>query len=100
MQAALDQGITVVGALPGGSAANVNLFVDGRNQNLGVSDMKGIDVTSSYALETGVGRWDFSLSGTWLTSYEVAITPAAPMLDRLNTIFNPLKLKLRAGAGC
>ncbi len=99
VQAALDQGITVVGALPGGSAANVALFVDGRNQNLGVSDMKGIDVTSAYGLQTGIGRWDFSLSGTWLTTYEVAITPAAPMVDRLNTIFNPLKLKLRAGAG-
>jgi iron complex outermembrane receptor protein len=94
----LDRGLTVVGALPGGSAANVDLFVDGRNQNLGVSDMKGIDFTAAYSLPTtSHGRWSFNLNGTWLTSYEVAITPAAPMVDRLNTIFNPLKLKMRAG---
>lgn len=98
VQEALDRGITVVGALPGGSSANVDLFVDGRNQNLGVSDMKGFDLTTQYRLDTGIGRWDFSFSGTYLTTYEVAITPAAPMIDRLNTIFNPLELKMRAGA--
>src|SRR5690606_21928066 len=100
VQAFIDQGVTVVGALPGGSAANVTLFVDGRNQNLGVSDMKGFDVTSSYVWQTqGRGTVNFGLSGTWLTAYDVAITAAAPMADRLNTIFNPLKLKLRASAG-
>lgn len=99
VQAALDQGITVVGALPGGSAANVDLFVDGRNQNLGVSDMKGFDFNASYNLRTaGLGDWNFSLGGTWLTTFDVAITAVAPLADRLNTIFNPLKLKLRAGA--
>jgi iron complex outermembrane receptor protein len=99
VQAAIDQGIGVVGVLPGGSAANVTLFVDGRNQNLGVSDMRGFDFTAAYALQTAsAGRWTFTLNGTWLTTYEVAITPAAPMVDRLNTIFNPLKLKLRGGA--
>lgn len=98
VQQAIDQGIGVVGALPGGSAANVTLFVDGRSQNLGVSKMKGIDFTAAYSLPTAsYGRWSFNLNGTWLTTYDVAITPTAPMIDRLNTIFNPLKLKMRAG---
>jgi iron complex outermembrane recepter protein len=99
-QAAIDSGVAVVGALPGGSASNVTLFVDGRNQNLGVSNTRGFDVTTSYALPTeNLGKWDFTLNGTWLTTYDVAITANAEMTDRLNTIFNPLKLKLRAGAG-
>ncbi len=97
VQELINQGITVVGALPGGSAANVTVFVDGRSQNLGVSRMRGFDLASRYALRgTGVGDFLFSLSGSYLTKYQVAITAAAPQLDRLNTIFNPLKLKLRA----
>jgi iron complex outermembrane recepter protein len=100
VQELINQGVVVVGALPGGSAANVSLFVDGRNQNLGVSNMKGLDLASSYVWRTqSRGTLNFSLNGTWLTTYDVAITSAAPMADRLNTIFNPLKLKLRAGIG-
>jgi iron complex outermembrane receptor protein len=100
VQQLIDQGIAVVGTLPGGSAANVALFVDGRNQNLGVSDMKGFDFTTNYTWRTGgMGTLDFALNGTLLTTYDVAITDNAPMTDRLNTIFNPLKLKLRAAVG-
>ena len=33
-----------------------------------------------------------------MTDFDVAITAAAPLVDRLNTIFNPLKLKLRSAA--
>ena len=86
----------MVGALPGGSAANVTVFVDGRSQNLSVSRMKGFDLASSYRLRTeGFGTFNFSLSGTYLTDFNVAITSTAAPADRLNTIFNPLKLKLR-----
>lgn len=99
VQELLDAGITIAaGSLPGGSAANVTLFVDGRNQNLGVSNMKGFDLSTSYRLETeDRGTFRFSLTGSYLTTFDVAITPNAAPTDRLNTIFNPLKLKLRAG---
>lgn len=99
VQELIDDGIVVVGTLPGGSAANVTVFVDGRSQNLGVSRMKGFDVDSRYALRgTAVGDFQFSLTGTWMKDFDVAITAAAPLVDRLNTIFNPLKLKLRTAA--
>lgn len=97
VQELINQGVVVVGALPGGSAANVTVFVDGRSQNLSVSRMKGFDIASSYRLRTeGHGNFTFSLSGTYLTDFNVAITSTAAPADRLNTIFNPLKLKLRA----
>jgi iron complex outermembrane receptor protein len=96
VQQLINQGIVVVGALPGGSAANVTVFVDGRSQNLSVSRMKGLDLASTYRLRTeGFGTFGFSLSGTYLTDFGVAITSTAAPADRLNTIFNPLKLKLR-----
>jgi len=96
VQDLINQGIGVVGTLPGGSAANVTVFVDGRSQNLSVSRMKGFDLASSYRLRTeGFGTFSFSLSGTYLTDFNVAITSTAAPADRLNTIFNPLQLKLR-----
>jgi iron complex outermembrane recepter protein len=95
----LSQGITLAaGSFPGGSANNVTLFVDGRNQNLGVSDTRGFDFNSSYVLRTAdAGTFTFNLSGSYLTHYKVAITDNAVLVDRLNTIFNPLQLKWRTG---
>jgi iron complex outermembrane receptor protein len=98
VQSLINQGIGVVGVLPGGSAANVTVFVDGRSQNLGVSNTKGFDFVATYNLMTeNLGRFQFTASGSYLTEYEVAITSNAVAADRLNTIFNPLKLKLRGG---
>src|SRR5205085_10062973 len=38
------------------------------------------------------------INGTRFTKYAYAITAAAPMVDQLNSIFNPLKLKARVNA--
>jgi iron complex outermembrane recepter protein len=95
----LAQGVTVgAGSFPGGNPANVNLFVDGRSQNLGLSLTQGLDFQGTYALDTAsAGTFTFSASGMYLFKHEVAITATAPLIDRLNTIFSPLELKLRAG---
>jgi iron complex outermembrane receptor protein len=94
----LARGVLPVGAFPGGSANNITLFVDGRSQNLGVSTTRGIDFQATYRMPTtDVGTFGFTASGSYLTHYEVAITAAAAPADRLDTIFNPLKVKLRGG---
>ncbi|QIK77810.1 TonB-dependent receptor [Sphingomonas piscis] len=84
-------GVVVNGASP----ATVNLFVDGRSQNLGVSKTRGIDFTADYDLDLGADSLRFSASGTYLTSYKVAVTPSGPLLDQRNLIFRPLKFKAR-----
>jgi len=96
----LAQGITLSGgAFPGGDPNNVTLFVDGRNYNLGQSTTSGIDFTASWRLETDtIGTFLFNANGTYLTKFKSAITPAAPDIDRRNTIFQPLKFKARASA--
>jgi iron complex outermembrane receptor protein len=98
VQELLAQGVTLAsGSFPGGSAANVILYVDGRSQNLGVSITRGIDFTGTWSTEIGsADRLTFNLSGTYLTKYNVAVTPTAPLVDRRNFIFNPLKFKGRA----
>jgi len=97
VQQLLAQGVTLAGgSFPGGSAANVTLFVDGRSQNLGVSITRGIDFLGSWRAEFGSeDALTFNVSGTYLTKYRVALTPKAPLIDRLDFIFNPLKFKAR-----
>lgn len=94
----VSQGITLArGAFPGGNPANVTLFVDGRNNNLGKSRTKGIDFQLDYRLDTAdLGSFGVMLNGTYLTDYELAISATAPMIDKLDLIFNPLKFKARA----
>jgi iron complex outermembrane recepter protein len=78
----------------------VTLFVDGRSFNLGKSVTNGLDLDARYRLSTAtLGGFLFDLNGTYLTRYRTAITPAAPQLDQLNTIFNPLRLRARATLG-
>ncbi len=97
----LGQGIPLLrGSFPGGNPNNVTLYVDGRNKNLGVSSTQGFDFAATYRVPTdNWGDFRFNVAGTYLTKYEAAITPTAPKIDLLNTIFNPLTLKMRASVG-
>lgn len=83
----------------GAPAQPIQLFVDGRSQNLGVSITRGIDVFADYELPIGEDRLSFNASATYLTDYRVAVTPAAPLVDQRNLIFRPLKFKARASVG-
>ncbi|HEY6642778.1 TonB-dependent receptor [Povalibacter sp.] len=76
----------------------VTLFVDGRSFNLGSSTMQGFDAQFSYLWDTNsAGQFRATLNGSYLTTYEYAITPSAPMRDSLDLIYNPLRLKVRGG---
>ncbi|MEO8017382.1 MAG: TonB-dependent receptor [Pseudomonadota bacterium] len=98
--ALLAAGVLPVGAFPGGNAANTTVFVDGRNKNLGRSITAGYDFQGAYRLPTAsVGNFTFDLSGTYLSRFATSITPAAPIIGRVATIFNPQRLKARASIG-
>ncbi len=98
VQQFLAQGVTLAaGSFPGGSPANVTLFVDGRSQNLGRSITRGFDFNMTYLWDAGANdTFTFNAAGTYLTTYKVAITPTAPILDQLDLIFRPLRFKARA----
>lgn len=97
VQELLDQGIPVLAnPIPGGDVANVNLFVDGRGLNLGKSITRGIDFNATYTADLGPNDLlTLSASGTYLTTYKVAVSPNGELLDQLNFIFQPLKFKGR-----
>ena len=94
IQQLLAQGITVArGVLPG----TPTLFVDGRTNNLGRSETSGIDVVGTYTLNTDkAGSFSLNANATYLTKYKAAITPNGTLVDRRNTVFQPLKFKGRA----
>ena len=74
----------------------VTLFVDGRNFNLGKSLTQGVDFDFSYKMPTNhYGDFGVGLIGTYLTTYKFAITAAAPQLNLLNTIQNPIRFRSR-----
>ena len=86
------QGIGFVGVPP----ANITLFIDGRNLNLGKSVTRGIDLDLMYRVDAGsAGSFTFNANGTYLTTYRVAVSPTAALKDFRNTIFNPLTFKAR-----
>ncbi|RYD63897.1 MAG: TonB-dependent receptor, partial [Sphingomonadales bacterium] len=87
------QGIGFVGVPP----ANITLYIDGRNLNLGKSVTQGIDLDLMYRLETeSAGAFTLNANATYLTGYRVAVSPTAALKDFRNTIFNPLTFKSRA----
>jgi iron complex outermembrane receptor protein len=72
------------------------LVIDGRNKNLGSSVSDGLDFQASTRFPTeDYGDFGLGLSGTYFTKYQVANSPGAPMVDYLNVIFNPMRLKSR-----
>ncbi len=82
----------VAGVIP----SPATLFVDGRNFNLGKTIAKGFDFSASYDWTAAeMGDFGVGLSGTYFTKYVTGITSSAPLIDVLNTIYNPLRYKAR-----
>jgi iron complex outermembrane receptor protein len=50
-------------------------------------------------VNSGVGRFDVGLQGTYVFHFDQAVTNTSPNVDILNTYGNPLKLRFRATAG-
>jgi len=88
------QGLNVArGVLPD----PVTLYVDGRPNNLGVSNTKGFDFQFQTSWSTsGAGDFTVDFGGMYVTDYEVSVAPAGDLLDKTNVIFNPLQFKARA----
>ncbi|NML04343.1 TonB-dependent receptor [Sphingomonas sp. G-3-2-10] len=95
--ALLASGVTLArGTFPGGDPNNVTLFIDGRNNNLGQSNTSGIDATVNWRIPTdNLGTFTLNASGTYLTNFKTAVSPAGTPVDRRNTLFYPLTFKAR-----
>lgn len=84
-----------LGVTPG----EVGAIVDGRTFNLSKAKVQGLDFDIGYTRPVGAGSVALSLGGTRLFTIDNRITAAAPAVDVLGTLGNPVKLRLRGRAG-
>lgn len=75
------------------------VFVNGLPLNLGTTQTSGFDLQASHVLKAASGDWTFGLSGNLVTRYDVQYTPGSQSFDVLNTIGNPMRLRLRGTLG-
>lgn len=76
---------------------DVELIVDGRLKNLATTDVSGIDLTMSYGVDTAFGEWLFSIGGSYYLEFDEAVTEFSPTFETLNTVFNPVDMRVRGG---
>lgn len=81
------------GTLP---ADGVEVIVDQRFINLSSQRVRGIDASASYSLETYLGDFVFTASGSLLLQHESMLTPAATPVDQLDILNGPIDWRARA----
>ena len=73
----------------------VGAIIDGRFVNTSSNNVRGLDFSVAYAIDTAVGAFDLRVSGSYLIDFEEQLTPTSPAFDRVDTVFNPVDLRLR-----
>ncbi|WP_260599004.1 TonB-dependent receptor plug domain-containing protein [Sphingomonas endolithica] len=91
IQSFLAAGYPAFGPVP----ANPTLFVYGQNVNAGKTLAQGLDFQVFYRL----GDFNLATNGTYFTKYRTAVSASAPLLDSVNTIFNPPRFRSRSSVG-
>lgn len=73
-------------------------IVDFRLANLASTKVSGLDIEAHQSLDSGVGGFRFGLNGSYVFHFDQAVTNTSPSTNILNTVGNPLALRLRATA--
>jgi iron complex outermembrane recepter protein len=73
-------------------------IVDFRLANLTSTKVNGLDLDVHQTVNSGLGRFDFGLNGSYVFHFDQAVTDSSPTTDIVNTFGNPLKLRFRATA--
>jgi iron complex outermembrane receptor protein len=89
--AALCSQPTFVGACDMSIAA----IIDARLRNLALAHVDGLDGEIGFSRTTGVGTISDDFAGTYTFRNSQAITPLSPTFSVLDTVGNPLALRLR-----
>lgn len=71
---------------------------DARLQNLSVVKQSGLDIDLSYGFDMGGGRAEIGAVGTYIFHIKQALTATATPIDVVDTVGNPVDLRLRGRA--
>lgn len=77
----------------------VKVILDIRNQNMAKQTVRGIDSTLTFASQIGAAELSLGLTGTYIIDYAFQQTSAARNIDTVDTLSNPIDLRIRAYAG-
>ena len=78
-------------------ATSVTTIIDARTQNLSIVNERGLDFSIDYSHALLGGFLALDAAGTWLFKIDQRFTRSAPSVSILNTVGNPVDLRLRAG---
>lgn len=80
-------------------ASNPAAIVDLRLANLSATRTSGLDLDAHQRLESLWGQFEIGLQGNYVFRFLQSVTPTSPAVSILDTVGNPLSLRLRATAG-
>ncbi|MCG8506933.1 MAG: TonB-dependent receptor [Sphingomonadales bacterium] len=69
------------------------------NINAAETKIAGLDFSADYVDETDIGTFNASLAGTYFTKFDEVLFPGNEPLELLDTIGNPVDLRLRGSLG-
>ena len=71
------------------------VIIDARQRNLAMTTVKGLDFKLNQSLVTDWGHLNIEVNGAHVFHFKRALTKTTPALDVLDTVDNPLALRLR-----
>jgi iron complex outermembrane recepter protein len=71
-------------------------IIDGRLANLASTRTSGVDFEAHQVVHNRAGRFELGVSGNYVFDFDQAVDAAAPATNILDTLGNPLSLRLRA----
>ncbi|WP_230291554.1 TonB-dependent receptor [Croceicoccus sp. Ery5] len=80
------------------TASQVTTIIDSRTQNLASQHLNGFDFDLAYQGKFYDGAFEVGVGGSWLIGFRQALTDDAPEVDILDTLGNPVDLRLRGRA--
>lgn len=68
-------------------------------RNLAMTHDRGVDLTLSQDFDTDLGRFDWTVSATYIIDHEQQFTETGPVVERVSQLHYPIDLNVRAGIG-
>ena len=80
-------------------ASSPAAIIDGQLANLSSTKTTGVDVEAHDSLSGALGTLTLDFTGNYVFDFDQAVTDTSPAIDIVNTVANPLALRLRGTIG-
>lgn len=91
----LNQGLRINGTLP----PTVAFLQNAQTQNLAATKARGWDFEATYAWDSRLGDFNVQATGSYVSRFDVQISPAAPLLGQVGNFNFPVRFRGRLSGG-